>query len=298
MKKHHLFSFLLTALSVPAVLLIQEFCPENLYSLRSYLLSILMILVLILSARMEYGEFKVEKEDKEKGKIEEQNERAKKVLSQIIQLTDLKAKCYRENTYDLMIADKEWPVFYGVHNYLHEVCTKLKLTVADIIRAESDYVDVSLIYRYCGEENWKWLAGKSGITGCINLNDFVNDPKTLYNYILSKPEETPVFCNDKTKSEHYTPGRRDKLFANKGSFYAMPITFSNNQEALVDAILLVSTYGVNFIRVGSTKDEEKEFKRILAYEVIPYYVSVIQAELGVLYMRHNQIRIKHIKKEY
>lgn len=76
----------------------------------------------------------------------------------------------------------------------------------------------------------------------------------------------------------------------------MPITFSNNQEALVEAVLLISTYGVNFIALNSTK-EENEFRRVLAYEVVPYYVSIIQSELGALYMRHNIDRIKRVLLE-
>ena len=187
--------------------------------------------------------------------------------------------------------------FYGVHKYLHEVCENLKFTIAKIIKAENDYVDVSLIYKYYGEKEWKWLAGKSGVSGAVNLNEFINDPKTLYSYILSYKDETPLFCNDKSKSKIYKLGRRDNLFGGKGSFYAMPITFSNNQEALVEAILLISTYGVNFIALNSTKDEENEFRRILAYEVVPYYVSIIQSELGALYMRHNINRIRRFSLE-
>ena len=105
------------------------------------------------------------------------------------------------------------------------------------------------------------------------------------------------FCNDKSKSKIYKWGRRDNLFGGKGSFYVMPITFSNNQEALVEAVLLISTYGVNFIALNSTKEEENEFRRILAYEVVPYYVSIIQSELGALYMRHNIDRIKRVLLE-
>lgn len=297
MKRHkHLFSFLLTTLSVPLVLVIQEWCPESIHTLKNYLIFSLVLAVLFVSGYLEYGEYKTEKEKENERKIEERNKNAKKVLSHIMQLTELKAKYYRDNTYDLVIADKEWPIFYEAHNYLYEVCLELKHTVADIIKQESDYVDVSLIYKYCGEEQWKWLAGKSGLTGSINLNTFVNDSSTLYNYIINNPKEVPAFCNDKTKCEYYKLGRRDKIFDGKGSFYAIPITFSNNKEALVDAILLISTYGVNFIPTDSGKEKEKEFKRNLAYEVLPYFVSVIQAELGALYIKHNIKEVIHLKK--
>lgn len=298
MNRHkHIFSFVFTVVSVPLVLAVQELCSDKQYSLKNYMIISLIILIAGISAWIEYSQYKTEKETAEKEKVEKQNERAKMVLSQIVQLIDRKAGNIRENTYELLITTKEWPYFYGVHKYLHEVCENLKFTIAKIIKAENDYVDVSLIYKYYGEKEWKWLAGKSGVSGAVNLNEFINDPKTLYSYILLHKDETPLFCNDKSKSKIYKLGRRDNLFGGKGSFYAMPITFSNNQEALVEAILLISTYGVNFIALNSTKDEENEFRRILAYEVVPYYVSIIQSELGALYMRHNINRIRRFSLE-
>lgn len=291
-RNKHIFSFVFTVVTIPLVLAVQELCSDIQYSLKSFAVISLIILIAVISAWNEYSQYKVEKENAEKEKVEKQNEIAKMVLSQIVQLIDRKAENIRDNTYDLIITTKEWPYFYGVHKYLHEVCGNLKFTVAKIIKAENDYVDVSLIYKYYGEDDWKWLAGKSGVSGAVNLNEFIKDPRTLYSYILWHKDETPIFCNDKSKSKIYKLGRRDNLFGGKGSFYAMPITFSNNQEALVEAILLISTYGVNFIDLDSTEDEENEFRRILAYEVVPYYVSIIQSELGALHMRHNIDKIK------
>lgn len=293
MKKHkHLLSFIFTIVSVPLVLLVQEFSSDVKYSLKNYLLISLIVLIIGISAWIEYSHYKIEKEDEQKKKIEKKNERAKMVLSQIIQLIDRKAGSIRNNTYELVITDKEWPFFYGIHNYLHEVCENLKISIAKIIQTENDYVDVSLIYKYCAEEEWKWLAGKSGISDAIDLNNFVQDPETLYNYVVNHKSEAPIFSNDKSTSKIYKLGRRDKLFGGKGSFYAMPITFSNNQEPLVEAILLISTYGINFISTKSGENEVNEFRRMLAYEVVPYYVSIIQSELGALYIRHNLEKVR------
>ncbi|MCD7764628.1 MAG: hypothetical protein LUI14_15870 [Lachnospiraceae bacterium] len=90
-------------------------------------------------------------------------------------------------------------------------------------------------------------------------------------------------------------GRRDRLFENKGSYYAMPVTFYNNQEALVEAILLISSYGRNFVPLPASANDENEFKKIMAYEVLPYYISIIQNELAALYLRHNLEKMHCIK---
>lgn len=261
-RNKHIFNFVFTVVSVPLVLAVQELCSDIQYSLKNYMIISLILLIAGISAWIEYSQYKTEKRNAEKEKVEKQNEIAKMVLSQIVQLIDRKAGNIRENTYELTITDKEWPYFYGVHKYLYEVCENLKFTIAKIIKAENDYVDVSLIYKYEKEKEWRWLAGKSGVSSAVDLNKFIDDPETLYHYILSNKKDTPIFCNDKSDSKIiYKPGRRDRLFGGKGSFYAIPITFCNNKEALVEAILLISTYGVNFIPLNSTEDEKKEFKK-------------------------------------
>ena len=290
----YLLNFLFNVVSVSLVLLIQEFGSNSQYPLKNFLLISVSIIIAVIAGGMAYDQYKTEKIERQKKKIEKQNETAKTVLTQIIQLIDRKTSNYRGNTYELTVTDKEWPYFYGVHNYLHEVCENLKFTIAKIIQEESSYVDVCLIYNYSEETQWKWLAGKSGISAAVDLNSFISDPETLYNYLLNNKEKAPIFCNDKNASKHYKKGRRDKLFDGNGSFYAMPITFSNNEKALVEAILLISTYGVRFVPGNPTEKEKNDFRRMMAHEVVPYYISIIQTELVALYMRHNLDKVKHI----
>lgn len=292
----YIFNFSLTVISIGGVVFIQEFIPEKRYSLKNILLVIMIIVVCVIAGLREVQNYKDQKRKIEEKTEEEKNKLAKAVLTQTSALMDLKADLYKENTYELTILDKEWPYFYSPHNYLHKICENLKETVAQKIGADSSYVDVSLIYSYEKEKEWKWLAGKSGMSSAIDLERFIEDPDTLYNYILNHKEEIPIFRNDKSKSEIYKWGRRDRLFNGKGSFYAMNITFQNNVEALVEAILLISTYGVNFIPLNSKQEDIDAFGKIMAYEIVPYYISMIQVELGALYMRHVKENVIHIPK--
>ncbi|MDE6873672.1 MAG: hypothetical protein K2P87_04360 [Lachnospiraceae bacterium] len=295
--RNHIFNGFFNVLTIMCIPLIQTITQKNEHPFRTNLMFTLFIILLIFFAYREYHQYKEECENEQKLKNTERNARAKTILTQIVRLIDRKADNYRKNTYELKVVDKEWPYIYGVHNYLQETCENLKITIAKIIQEESSYVDVSLIYKYCSEREWKWLAGRSGISDMTDLNEFVRDSSTLYHYVMCHKEKAPVFCNDKSESNIYKPGRRDGLFNSRGSFYAMPITFCNNKEALVEAILLISTYGVNFIPLGSSKEQENEFRRILAYEVVPYYISIIQSELGALYMRHNLDKVQHYPAE-
>ena len=63
MNRHkHIFSFIFTVVSVPLVLAVQELCSDIQYSLKNYLIILLIISIAGISAWIEYGQYKSEKE--------------------------------------------------------------------------------------------------------------------------------------------------------------------------------------------------------------------------------------------
>ncbi len=98
-----------------------------------------------------------------------------------------------------------------------------------------------------------------------------------------------VFCNDKKeleKKSHYHMSSRDIAHNKTGSVFAVKIIFGNNATLFIESVLLVSTYGKQFI--GETNEEytEKELENLLLEELFPYYQRLLETELGVLYLRH------------
>lgn len=70
MNRHkHIFSFIFTVVSVPLVLAVQELCSDIQYSLKNYLIILLIISIAGISAWIEYGQYKSEKEIEEKKKL-------------------------------------------------------------------------------------------------------------------------------------------------------------------------------------------------------------------------------------
>lgn len=220
--------------------------------------------------------------DANENKKNRKNERSRMILSHINLLFDHKAELIRDSTYRPHEVTNNTPLFYNVHGYIRDVCKNLRDTVAAIIETESEYVDVALIYRYHGSPDWKWLSGKSGTSGAKSLNEFVEEP-TLFNYVIR--EKQIVFENDKSKCKFYLPKRRDSFFNNKGSVMAMPLTYFNNQDALIELVLVISTYGVRFVE-SNKRDPINEFRETLVYEILPYYISHLQTAFGEMYLRH------------
>lgn len=213
---------------------------------------------------------------------QQKNIRARTILSHINLLHELKSELIRDSTYRPFETNHQTPLFYNVHGYIRDICKNLRDTIAAIIESESEFVDVALIYKYHDSEKWKWLSGKSGTSSANELNKFVKEP-TLFNYIIN--EKQIVFENQKKDCKFYLPKRRDTFFNNKGSVMAMPLTYFNNRDGLIDLVLVISTYGVQFVE-SKNRCRIDKFRNVLIYEILPYYISLFQTAFGEMYIRH------------
>lgn len=256
-----------------------------------------IVAVIVVSIKLHYRAYLISAKEKEDKKKQTSDRNAKIILSNVIGLVQEKAESRRSISYKMELKESENPYFYNVHEHTRRICEGLRDTVAQIIGEDKRFVDVSLIYQYIDDKvedtnkSWKWIAGKSDLSDCPDLGAFIETEGTLYNYVTKHLEEMPLMKNEKSQmidnsdGPVYKPGRRDKLFKNKGSVYVMPINFSNNEKKLVQGILMISTYGINFVKDNST-EAVAEFEKQMSYEIIPTYVSLIQNEFGAMYLRH------------
>lgn len=288
-------SWLLSIASTPGVLLVQEIVPIDLkFPVRFVLLFLLVGVIAILIVQAWRNEIALEKE---KAALEESARSrvySAYTLVHLVRVENQKTDLMRDISYDLMLSEGQWPFFYNVHQYLRDVCNELGSLVCDVSDVDLCSIDVSLIYRYEGESDWKRIVGKSGTSNPDELNDFVRDRDTLYYYLLSNSENSPIFCNEKAASHHYKPGSRDRLFDCRGSYFAAKLTYKNNDRLLVESVLMISTYGVNFVPVEMGKEAVSAFHVTLCNEVIPPFASIIEAGLANLYARHNLDKVKKL----
>ncbi len=287
-KNIYLFNMLLVILMF-ALPFIENKIPDK-YS-KIPVIWIGVAIVIILEMIVTYEEYVKQKEEEKRKEVERKNERAKAILSHVNLLHDEKTEILRASTYLRKDKILENRLFYNVHAYMRDICLHLRSTVATLIKEDTEYIDVSMIYRYTGECQWKWIVGKSGVSGASeDLNTFVNKEGTLFEYIINNQKESPIFYNMKEvliEKNHYSEGRRDRIFKNKGSIMALLLTCFNNEKPLVEAVLLISTYGVRFVPDDINEGKEiDKFKEILNYEVLPYYVSMLQSEMVAMYLRH------------
>ena len=59
-----------------------------------------------------------------------------------------------------------------------------------------------------------------------------------------------------------------------------------NAEKFVEGILVISTYGKRFIEDNNDIKKINQLKRLIVDDLLPNYQRMLEAEMGILYLRH------------
>ena len=209
---------------------------------------------------------------------------------------EIAKRTYRKNDEpDLTVPEKYIP--YNVHDYIAEICINFRDTIAQITSINQEHMPVTFIYHYDyhdatpDDRSWKWVVGKEASTR-TKLDKFIERDCSLYNYLVNGKEGkvNSVFNNSKKDlayEGHYYMSPRDEDHNKIGSVFAIKVLFGNNAENFVEGILLVSSYGKQFVEKDS-EYTENGLKNLIFEELYPYYQRLLETELGVLYLRHEK----------
>lgn len=195
---------------------------------------------------------------------------------------------------------------YNILEYISEICRNFRDTISEITSIPQEHMSVTFIYHYdyngATEEDrsWRWVVGKEFSTRTA-LDKFIERDNSLYNYLINGEDGkvNSIFCNDKKElayQGHYYMSPRDKDHNRIGSVFAVKVMFGNNGGNFVEGVLLVSSYGKRFVEKES-KYTEEELRIILFEELYPYYQRLLEAELGMQYLKHDKAKNKKNKCE-
>ena len=280
-----------------------------------------IIIVLLLFAIDTYFVFKITvrdcKELNDAKNIIDTNKRfyiSRKVLDRIANCEKIKGEFIKDETNKLHYNYKENILLYNPHRYLERVCDELKTLVSDITHIGLEYVSVSFIYKYPKHSKknvtesesekwngWKWITGKDS-TASFDLKELVNRKDSYYHYLVAN-DKTASFENDKVKlinQQRYYVSEKDGRHKKYGSISAHKMSFKHNNYTFCTGYLIISTYGKKFYDYYDENEfrSEAEFEEILFEQIIPSFRKLIETELGLLYLRHNEREkiLKHHKK--
>lgn len=225
------------------------------------------------------------------------NKASRYAYSNLYDLNETKRLYLIEQSYECQFIPREH-IPYDVHKYIGEVCKSFSETIRSITEIKKENMSVSFIYRYiyegCPDGEWKWIIGKE-LTLTTPLSDFINKKDTVY-YQLLNSKENVFFCNDKKEwidKDKYYVSARDRRHNKVGSFFAARIMFSNNAESFCEGIIMVSSYGKQFVEKESDYSVN-QMKQLIIDDIFLCYQRILETELGMLYFRHEKCNYENI----
>lgn len=227
------------------------------------------------------------------------HERAADVLSHVQAVCDRKSNRMRRAISTMRVTDSEWPFLHSCKRTLRDMCFEVRTSVAEAIGTQDANVSVIIAYRYEptlqvpeSDTGWHWVVGRAGLAGISDLGTMIADPRSLWYHLLNDPTADPSYFNDKRGAAHFLPSRRDRLYGYVGSCYGQRIDLKVDKGTLVTAMLFVSTHGVQFVDPAEGEAEAASFERVLANEVLPPFVSLVETELAESYLRRHWDRLR------
>lgn len=183
---------------------------------------------------------------------------------------------------------------YDVFDNIRNICDAYRIAIAQITHIPTTHISISFIYHYnypqanSLDKTWRWIIGK-GSTLNIPLNDFVNKEDTLFHYLIDNDVDG-VFYNrkqDASADGRYFYSSKDQLHACEGSVMASKVSFSSNSDPCCEGILIITTYGKQFVQDDS-EHSANELQKIIEHDIFPCYKNLLKSELAVLFFRHKE----------
>lgn len=189
-----------------------------------------------------------------------------------------------------MLTDADVP--YDIFKMIRKVTWEFCNTVSKITGIPTKDLDGAFVYHYCypgatgKDRDWRWVSGK-GAKFKPGLNDFVGTADSTFHYMINN-NTSVVFYNDKTAAvdaQRYVYSYRDHCHNRTGSIFAAKVAFSGNDHTLCEGIVMVNSYGHQFMDNLPGQTEE-DLKELLQDSIFPCYSKLLTTELAMLYFRH------------
>ncbi len=181
---------------------------------------------------------------------------------------------------------------YNIFDHIRKLTWGFCCTISDITNIPTKDLDAAFIYHYCysgaseKDKQWRWVTGK-GSKFNLNLEDFIKNTNSTFNH-MAYSNISVLLYNDKTdalKDQNYQAIYRDFTDNGKGSIFSAKIAFSGNNELLCEGILMINTYGKQFLD-DLPQITEKEFLNLISHDIFPCYRQLLTTELAMLYFKH------------
>lgn len=181
---------------------------------------------------------------------------------------------------------------YDIHFHIKDICKEFKNVIAAITKISNEFLSVTFIYRYCyngcdeSDSTWRWIVGRDSI-GTLSLKDLIK-AKSIFHQIIDG-NTYYIFGNSKKDLANkgiYHLSNRDEMYNDIGSVFSIKVAFGDNFSSFVEGIITVTSYGKSFTEYLDIDDAPAALQKMIIDEIFPYYKKMIEAEMGLMYIRH------------
>lgn len=217
---------------------------------------------------------------KQKEKTDKTQEENQMIVDRYVQLTHMKAwQVMQEKTELLLetVGEKKKEegdgYFYDVPEYLIHVCQRMRSLVGGITETDVKYISLDIIYRIEPRTAGKWrhIQANEKRMGIV-----YDEEKHLEN-------QNPIVMDVLEGKLHHVYNSTQK--PEKNAYFCTSVSFGGYGERCVDGCLLVSVRGENFSRAEEQcRRQGKKFQDVLFCFILPYFIQLIENELGSMYL--------------
>lgn len=225
---------------------------------------------------MEEKKGRQEKQKEITEKIQEENQMA---VDRYVQLTHMKAWQAMQEKTELLLETAGGKkteggdgYFYDIPEYLIHVCQRLRSLVGGITETDIKYISLDIIYR---------IEPKKGQWNHIQANE--KRMGTVYDEEKYPEKQNPVVMDVlKGKIHHVYHSVQEP---EKNAFFCASVNFGGYGKRCADGCLLISVRGENFVRAEEQcLKQGKKFEDVLICFIMPYFIQLIENELGSMYL--------------
>lgn len=255
--------------------------------------AVIMALILVAGANL-IGQFRIWCKERQENDIRWENFAAKQAynsLHTIFKERTLQLRVsYHNGLKQGMLTEADIP--YSIFDQIRKITWEFCRTISHITDIPTKDLDSAFIYHYCyngannKDKDWRWITGK-GLKFSVPLNSFVDKADSTFHHMISN-NVSMVFYNNKKDAaaeQRYQYTYKDYNHACRGSIIAAKVAFSSNDDILCEGIIMVTSYGKQFLD-RYPDHTENELLQLIMDSIFPCYKQLLAAELAMLYFRH------------
>lgn len=177
--------------------------------------------------------------------------------------------------------------WYDIPGYLECICEKIQKLMGGITKTDYRNILVTILYKLQTEDENEWKGVQvSEESYKIDTQEFMRIQGTSFSKLV-KEDILHFYDDSKVCEQSRKASDENEIIKSNGKRVSFGIRadFEGGGKRYVNGILSISVNGNDLSEItGYCESVGKTFENVLVYSVLPYFIQLIQTELGNMYL--------------